>query len=65
YPFPTLLHRVDEISPSPTNPRKRFESAALDQLADSIRTVGIQQAIVIRKVDGEISSTRCKRVGNG
>ncbi|RYG34660.1 ParB/RepB/Spo0J family partition protein, partial [bacterium] len=26
--------------------------AALDQLADSIRTVGIQQAIVIRKVDG-------------
>jgi ParB/RepB/Spo0J family partition protein len=38
------------IRPSPFNPRKRFDQAKLDQLADSIEAKGVQQAIVVRKL---------------
>jgi ParB/RepB/Spo0J family partition protein len=38
------------IRPSPFNPRKRFDQAKLEQLADSIEAKGVQQAIVVRKL---------------
>jgi ParB/RepB/Spo0J family partition protein len=36
------------IDPSPTNPRKHFDEAELDKLADSIKAVGVLQPIVVR-----------------
>jgi ParB family transcriptional regulator, chromosome partitioning protein len=43
---------VDQISPNEHQPRHRFEDARLDELAQSIRTNGVIQPIVVRKVDG-------------
>lgn len=36
------------ITPSPTNPRKSFDEAALRELADSIKTYGLLQAVLVR-----------------
>jgi ParB family chromosome partitioning protein len=43
---------VDQILPNEHQPRHRFEEAALDELAQSIRTNGVIQPIVVRRVDG-------------
>lgn len=39
---------VDRVYPSPLNPRKVFDEAALDELAASIREHGLLQPIVVR-----------------
>jgi ParB family chromosome partitioning protein len=39
---------VDQVVPNPQQPRQRFDEAALDALAASIREVGILQPIVVR-----------------
>jgi ParB family chromosome partitioning protein len=36
------------LTPNPSNPRKYFDEAALKELADSIKSVGILQPIVVR-----------------
>ena len=46
------LVELDDIIPSPTNPRKYFNEARLKELAESIKKVGIIQAITLRKVEG-------------
>ena len=43
---------VDQILPNEHQPRHRFEDAALDELAQSIRANGVIQPIVVRRVDG-------------
>ena len=43
---------VDQILPNEHQPRHRFEDARLDELAQSIKTNGVIQPIVVRKVDG-------------
>ena len=43
---------VDEISPNEHQPRHRFEDARLDELAQSIKTNGVIQPIIVRKVEG-------------
>ena len=45
-----LLLDIDLLSPSPYQPRTRFPEAALDELAQSIRTSGIIQPLVVRKI---------------
>ncbi|HYH28738.1 MAG TPA: ParB/RepB/Spo0J family partition protein [Actinomycetota bacterium] len=40
---------VGAISPNPRQPRERFDEAALDSLAMSIREVGVLQPIVVRR----------------
>lgn len=40
--------RVARIGASPTNPRKHFDQAALDELAESIRRHGVLQPILVR-----------------
>ncbi len=45
-----LLLDIDLIDPSPYQPRTRFSEAALDELAQSIRSSGIIQPLVVRKI---------------
>ena len=39
---------VTDISPNPRQPRRTFDEEALDELADSIREVGLLQPVVVR-----------------
>lgn len=39
---------LTELYPSPTNPRKAFDKASLDELAQSIKTYGVLQPILVR-----------------
>ena len=40
------------IEPNPNQPRREFDSEALQELANSIRELGIIQPITLRKVEG-------------
>src|SRR5271167_321570 len=40
---------IDDIDPNPLQPRRSFEPARLEELAQSIRTNGIIQPIIIRQ----------------
>lgn len=44
---------VEKIIPNPTQPRTEFDEEALDELADSIRQLGIIQPITVRKAEDE------------
>jgi ParB family chromosome partitioning protein len=44
---------VDSIEPNPQQPRDRFDEAALESLAASIREVGVLQPIVLRPPDAD------------
>lgn len=41
---------IDRIAPSPFNPRKHFDPAELDELANSIREKGLVQPIILRPI---------------
>jgi len=43
---------VTSISPNPRQPRRTFDDDALDELADSIREVGLLQPVVVRASGG-------------
>ncbi len=43
---------IDHISPNPYQPRQDFEDQALDELADSIKQLGIIQPITVRALSG-------------
>lgn len=42
---------VDEIVPNPYQPRATFDEEALEELADSIRTLGIIQPLTLRQIE--------------
>ena len=42
---------LDLIHPNPNQPRHEFDATALEELADSIREIGIIQPITLRKMD--------------
>ncbi len=45
---------IDKIVPNPTQPRTKFDEEALDELADSIRQLGVIQPITVkRNADGK------------
>ena len=45
---------VSEIIPNPTQPRTQFDEEALDELADSIRQLGVIQPVTVKKgADGK------------
>ena len=50
----TLKVEVDQITPSPFQPRRTFDEAKIEELAASIRNQGIIQPLVVRRkaVDG-------------
>ncbi len=43
---------IDQIKPNPFQPRKRFDEATLNELAQSIQADGIIQPLVVRKAGG-------------
>lgn len=43
---------IGRIRPNPRQPRKAFDEAALGELAESIRSEGLMQPVVVRHVDG-------------
>lgn len=43
---------IGDIDPSPAQPRRRFDQAALKELADSIRQVGVLQPILVCAMEG-------------
>ena len=50
-----VLLPIDEIVPNPAQPRRDFNAAELQELADSIRENGLLQPITVRK--NSLSST--------
>jgi ParB family chromosome partitioning protein len=48
----SLLVPVERIRPNPDQPRRDFDPAALQELADSIKSKGIIQPLVVRPRDG-------------
>lgn len=44
---------LDEVVPSPLQPRREFKTEQLTELIDSIREKGIIQPLIVRKVDGQ------------
>lgn len=42
---------LDQIEPNPNQPRREFDSEALQELANSIREIGIIQPITLRQTD--------------
>ncbi|MDP9864107.1 MULTISPECIES: ParB/RepB/Spo0J family partition protein [Streptosporangium] len=44
---------IEDIEPNPRQPREIFDDQALEDLATSIREVGLLQPVVVRSVDGE------------
>lgn len=48
-----LLAKVEEIEPSPFQPRRVFNEEQIGELADSIRERGLVQPLVVRKVNGK------------
>ena len=47
------LIEISRISPHPDQPRRHFDAAALEELAESIATRGVIQPIVVRPMAGE------------
>lgn len=43
---------VDQIVPSPFQPRRHFDEASIEQLASSIRRSGLMQPIIVRPASG-------------
>lgn len=46
----TLMLKVSEIEPNRSQPRKTFDQSALEELADSLREVGVIQPLIVRSI---------------
>ena len=44
---------LSKISVNPNQPRREFDETALQELADSIKEIGIIQPITLRKIDDD------------
>ena len=44
---------ISKIEPNPNQPRREFDETALQELANSIREIGIIQPITLRQVDDD------------
>lgn len=47
---------IELIHPSPTNPRKRFNQQALNDMAETIKVHGVMQPILVREIEGLFTS---------
>lgn len=48
-----IMAKVEEITPSPFQPRRQFRKEQIAELAASIRERGLVQPLVVRRVDGK------------
>lgn len=48
----SLVVKVDDITPSPFQPRRHFDDEQIRELADSIRENGLMQPLVVRRMNG-------------
>src|SRR5215472_7124688 len=46
---------IEQLEESPTNPRKRFNQASLMELAESFKSQGVLQPLVVRTKNGDAS----------
>jgi len=46
----SLMLKVSEIEPNRAQPRKTFDQSALEELADSLREVGVIQPLIVRPI---------------
>lgn len=44
---------LKQLRPNPTQPRRSFDQASLENLAESIRTTGVMQPVIVRPTAGE------------
>ena len=49
---------ISQLIESPTNPRKRYDQAGLEELAESIRAHGILEPLVVRTVGETVRDRR-------
>src|SRR5574344_2844015 len=42
---------IDQITPNPNQPRREFDEQALEELASSIREIGIIQPVTLRQME--------------
>ena len=49
-----VMAKVEDISPSPFQPRRTFRKEQIDELAASIRERGLVQPLVARRVEGKL-----------
>lgn len=49
--FDIIFIDINKIAPNPNQPRRIFESAKIDELADSIKVHGIIQPIIVKSLD--------------
>ena len=54
--IPTLDAAISMIGPNPANPRRQFRDEELSDLADSIRTHGVVQPVIVRPAPGKPGS---------
>ncbi|MGQ0628845.1 MAG: ParB N-terminal domain-containing protein, partial [Phycisphaerales bacterium] len=45
-----VFAKVDEVVPSPFQPRRNFDEGSLSALAESIRSAGVMQPVLVRRV---------------
>lgn len=48
---------IEQLSPNPLQPRKRFEDESLEELSGSIRNLGLLQPLLVRPVDSQSNET--------
>lgn len=49
---PDLLLPIEDVVPNPNQPRRTFDTGALNDLADSIRQKGVIQPLIVRRTEG-------------
>ena len=47
--------KINEVEPNRDQPRKKFEQESLEELAESIKTYGVIQPIIVSKKEGYYS----------
>ncbi len=48
-----LSLEINKVRPNPNQPRKKFDQETLDELAESIKTQGILQPLIVEKISGD------------
>ena len=51
-----LYINVNDISPGPFQPRQNFDASHLEDLANSIKTQGVLQPLIVRPLDRNVTS---------